>query len=138
MLKATLFTDGGARGNPGPSGIGFVLTSEGREPIHIGAYIGETTNNQAEYQALYGGLMMARKEGVTDIDCFLDSELVVKQLNGFYRLKNADLRPWFDKIVALMKQFNHISFSHIPREKNQQADTLVNDAIDAEIKKPHA
>lgn len=134
MIKATLHSDGGARGNPGPAGIGFVLAIEKKEPIKIGVYIGETTNNQAEYQALYGGLMKAQAEGVTSIDCYLDSELVVKQIKGIYRMKNAELRPWFEKIQALKTTFSHITFNHVMREKNKAADQLVNEAIDKEIR----
>lgn len=129
-MKATLFTDGGARGNPGPAGIGFVLEIEGEKKISVGKYIGETTNNQAEYQALLAGLTRARKEGVKEIECFLDSELVVKQLKGQYKVKNVDLKPRVAQVKELMQSFDRVSFTHVRREKNALADALVNEAID--------
>jgi ribonuclease HI len=129
-MKATLFTDGGARGNPGPAGIGFVLTVSDKETILHGAYIGETTNNQAEYKALLAGLERAVKEGVTELECFLDSELVVRQLRGEYRVKNAELQPLVAQVRQWQQKFSVISFTHVRREKNEMADKLVNQAID--------
>lgn len=131
-MRATLFTDGGARGNPGPSGIGYVLSIEGQEKIFHGGYIGEATNNQAEYKALVAGLKRALQENVQELECFLDSELVVKQVRGEYRVKNAELKPFIAEISDLKKKFRKISFSHVRREKNEEADLLVNQAIDAQ------
>ncbi len=133
-VSATLHTDGGARGNPGPAGIGFVLRIKDVEAIFHGAYIGETTNNQAEYQALIAGLERAQKEGVTDIECFLDSELVVKQLRGEYRIKHPDLKPVAAKALALVKSFKRVTITAVRREKNKEADLLVNEALDAHAK----
>lgn len=130
-MKATLHTDGGARGNPGPAGIGFVLAIENREPVEYGEYIGETTNNQAEYKALLAGLRRALDEAVTDLACYLDSELVVKQVNGEYRIKNEELKPLAREVQDMAKQFPKITFQHVRREKNSGADKLVNKAIDA-------
>ena len=129
MKKATLHSDGGARGNPGPAGIGFVLKAEGKEPIEYGEYIGETTNNQAEYTALIKGMGRALKDGVTNLECFLDSELVVKQLQGDYRVRNQGLRPLCEEVQELIGKFCHVAFRHVPREKNKRADGLVNRAI---------
>ena len=130
-MKATLFTDGGARGNPGPAGIGYVITPKGKPPVTHGEYIGTATNNQAEYKALIDGLAHAKKLGVADLDCFLDSELVVKQIRGQYRVKNEDLKPLYQQVLALKESFSTISFAHIPRSKNAAADALVNKALDA-------
>ncbi len=132
-MNATLFTDGGARGNPGPSGIGYVLAIKGKEKIFHGEYIGETTNNQAEYKALLAGLRRAIQEKVQELECFLDSELVVKQVRGEYRVKNAELKPLVAQVSDLKKKFQKISFGHVRREKNEEADLLVNQAIDAHI-----
>lgn len=129
-MNARMFSDGGARGNPGPAGIGYVLEIEGEAPILYGEYIGATTNNQAEYQALLKGLTRAGEVGVKSITCYLDSELVVKQLNGQYRMKNEALRPWYEQILELKKQFASVLFEHVPRAKNKEADRLVNEAID--------
>ncbi len=129
MLKAVLHTDGGARGNPGPAGIGAVLNIQGQKKM-FKQYIGETTNNQAEYQALLLGLQEALKAQVEEIDCYLDSELVVKQLNREYKVKNPDLAPWFVKIFNLSQQFKKITFQHVYRSENKEADSLVNQAID--------
>lgn len=132
-MEATLFTDGGARGNPGPAGIGFVLRIKDKETVFHGEYVGEMTNNQAEYRALLAGLTRALAEGVDTIECFLDSELVVKQIRGEYRVKHADLKPLVQDAQALVRQFKAATFAHVPREKNTEADKLVNQAIDAHV-----
>ncbi|PIT97977.1 MAG: ribonuclease H [Candidatus Andersenbacteria bacterium CG10_big_fil_rev_8_21_14_0_10_54_11] len=128
-MKGVLHTDGGARGNPGPAGIGFVLQI-GRREILAGEYIGETTNNQAEYRALLGGLQRALAEGVTELQCYIDSELVVKQLAGQYRVKDIKLKPLYKQVCELVDRFARVSFTHVRREKNKVADKLVNEAID--------
>lgn len=130
MKKADLHTDGGARGNPGPAGTGYVLELEDGKKIREGHYIGENTNNQAEYDALRRGMERAVLEGVTHLNCFLDSELIVKQMTGVYRVKNGDLRLVYAKICDLAEKFETVTFKHVRREKNQQADKLVNMAID--------
>lgn len=134
MSKAILHTDGGARGNPGPAGIGVVLEI-GQDKKVFQKYIGEATNNQAEYQALLLGLAEAKNRGVAEIDCYLDSELVVKQLNNEYKVKNEGLAPLFIKVYNLKQQFKKIKFIHIFREDNKEADKLVNDAIDQALEK---
>lgn len=134
MKKYIIFTDGGARGNPGPAGIGAVLLDENNGVLkEISEYIGHTTNNQAEYQALCAALHAAHDDGATDVVCYLDSELVVKQMQGKYKVRDAGLQIQFVKAWNIASTFRHISFHHIPREKNKHADKLVNQAIDAEV-----
>lgn len=133
-MKATLHTDGGARGNPGPAGIGYVLKIEGKSPLEHQEYIGEATNNQAEYRALLAGLIRAQTERVTKIKCFLDSELVVRQLNGQYRVKNPELQELVLQVKKIAGQFQEVSYTHVPRAENAQADQLVNTAIDSHRK----
>ncbi len=129
--KLTIFTDGGARGNPGPAGIGAVILDEqGNTVAEISEYIGEATNNQAEYKALIAGLTEAKELGGQELEVFLDSELVVKQLNREYRVKDQGLAPLFVCVYNLSLGFKKVVFKHIRREKNAQADKLVNLALD--------
>ena len=132
MKKYSIHSDGGARGNPGPAAIGVVVTCDNKIVKEISKKIGETTNNQAEYQAILAGLEAVKKLGADEVDCFLDSELVVKQLRHEYKIKNKDLAPLFVKVHNLSLQFKKISFTHIRREQNQAADKLVNEALDKE------
>lgn len=128
----TIFTDGGSRGNPGPAAIGGVIKF-GDEQHDFAEYIGETTNNQAEYQAILFALNWV-KENVKDdveVDCFLDSQLVVEQLNGNYKMKNEGLKPLFWEIRELIIDLGgKVSFTHVRREQNKDADALVNMALD--------
>ena len=128
-MKAIIHTDGGARGNPGPAGIGAVIKIS-EKVIELKRYIGETTNNQAEYRALILALEHALEAKVTEAECLLDSELVVKQLNREYRVKDKDLATLFVKVYNLSTKFKKITFKHIYREQNKHADKLVNEAID--------
>lgn len=131
MKKIIIYSDGGARGNPGPAGIGAVLRSEnGLVLAEISKYLGETTNNQAEYQALIAALEKAKDLNGEEIECYLDSELVVKQLNREYKVKNAELAPLFLKIHNLSLVFKKISYHHVRRECNKEADHLANLAMD--------
>jgi len=131
MKKIIIHSDGGARGNPGPAGIGAVLNDEkGRVLAEISKFLGETTNNQAEYQALIAGLEKAEELKAEEIECYLDSELVVKQLNREYRVKNAELAPLFLKVHNLSLSFKKIKYIHIRRENNKEADALANAAMD--------
>ncbi len=126
-----IHSDGGARGNPGPAAAGVVIETSGGELLdEIGQYLGEMTNNQAEYRALKLGLEKALTHEPEIIDCYLDSELVVKQLKGLYKMKNADLRPLFNEINELIVGKN-VSFTHVYREANARADSLVNKALDS-------
>jgi len=130
MLKGKLFTDGGARGNPGPAAIGGVLTIEGQTEKTFSEYIGETTNNQAEYRALLKGLGLALENQVTDLECFLDSELVVQQVKREYKVKDQELGKLFVKVWNLTHKFSSLKFTHVERRFNKQADLLVNQALD--------
>jgi ribonuclease HI len=129
--KLVIYTDGGARGNPGPAGIGAVAYDEqGNVVFEISEYIGETTNNQAEYKAAVRALEEAKKKKAKELYLYLDSELVVKQLNGEYKIKNKGLQPLFVKIYNACLDFKKVEFKHVRREKNKEADRLVNEAID--------
>jgi ribonuclease HI len=124
--KFKIFTDGGARGNPGPAGIGVFIEDVGEYK----KYIGETTNNQAEYKAVILALEKAKDLGAEELDFYLDSELVVKQLKREYRVRDAGLAELFVKVWNLCTEFKKVSFTHVRRERNKEADRLVNEAID--------
>ncbi|HPA25537.1 MAG TPA: ribonuclease HI family protein [bacterium] len=134
--KLIIFTDGGARNNPGPAGIGVAIFSAEnlKEPIAMHKkYIGETTNNQAEYQAVVLGLEEAKKFKAEEIEVRLDSELVCNQITGKFKLKNPDFQDSFIKIFNLRQSFKKVNFKHIPRENNKLADKLVNQVIDENV-----
>ena len=134
ILQAQLNADGGSRGNPGDSGIGFIITVDDDSKAAIicrgGAYIGPATNNVAEYRALIWGLQNAGALGIVRIDVCLDSELLVKQLSGEYRVKNEGIRPLYNKALHLLEGFASHTVKHIPRELNCEADRLANKAMD--------
>lgn len=128
----TIFSDGGSRGNPGPSAGGFIIVDSSNQVVAEGGeYLGITTNNQAEYQGVRLGLEKAIELGLKDVEFKVDSMLVVNQLKGIYKIKNRELWPIHERIRALMTQFNTISFKHVRREYNQQADSMVNKTLDA-------
>lgn len=127
----TIQFDGGSRGNPGPAGIGIVLYAQDGTPlITLGRFIGRATNNVAEYRALIAGLEKARELGAKKILIRGDSELIVKQMRGEYRVKNADLRDLYDEAQFLLHQFDDAKIEHNYREKNALADKLANLAMD--------
>lgn len=131
MNKVILYTDGGARGNPGPAAVGVVLYDQsGKEQKRLGQVIGNTTNNQAEYKALIAGLEQALKLGATEVVCHLDSELVVRQMQGKYKVREPGLLSLAPQVFRLMGKLKHVQFVHVPREKNKLADKLVNEALD--------
>ena len=130
MSLFIIHSDGGARGNPGPAAIGVVLACGGEVVATISKYIGETTNNQAEYQAVIAGLEKALEMGAEQVECVLDSELVVKQLNHEYKVKNKDLASLFVKAHNISLKFKKVTFRHVRREYNKEADKLVNEALD--------
>ncbi|MFH0819339.1 MAG: ribonuclease HI family protein [Patescibacteria group bacterium] len=131
MTKLIIYTDGGARGNPGPAGIGVHIVDEANHLVgDYNQYIGETTNNQAEYQAVHLAMEKIKDLGIQEIEFYLDSLLVVQQLNGVYKIKDKNLGVWFVKIWNQKLKYKKISFTHIPREQNKIADKLVNIAID--------
>ena len=126
-----IYTDGGSRGNPGPSASGYVIyTSEMLMLKEGGEYLGITTNNQAEYQAVKTALEEARKLGAVEVNCFMDSLLVVNQLLGIYKVKNRDLWPIYSSIKELLAEFNSYSIKHVPRKENSAADSMVNKILD--------
>ena len=132
-MKAKLFTDGGARGNPGPAAYGFVLEAEdGTVLAAEGAAIGVATNNVAEYRALIAGLERAVELSVPEVEVVSDSELLVKQMTGEYRVKNEALRELSLEAARLARQLGKVSYTAVRREHNELADRLVNEALDAE------
>lgn len=142
MIKhVRIYTDGGARGNPGPAGSGAVVKflhedgTEGEVLAAVHKYLGETTNNQAEYEAIILGLAKAKELGAQRVDLFMDSELAVKQLNGEYRVKNPGIAKKFLQVHNLLQGFQHVRIRHVPRERNREADALVNAAIDEHLKR---
>jgi len=146
MDKAIIYCDGGARGNPGPAAAGFVIIGErgkptyaeasaGRELAAKGVFLGENlTNNQAEYQSLILALEEAMKLKIKSLKVFSDSELLVKQLNGLYKVKDKGLKILFEKVKVLLFDFTTVRLAHIPRSQNKRADALVNQALDRTAK----
>lgn len=131
-----LYTDGGSRGNPGPAGLGVVLIqriSGYRE--ELAEHIGTATNNVAEYTALIEGLRLARERGARRVEHLADSELLVRQLEGRYKVKSPELKTLFEQARSLIRGFDHFSTRHVRRELNSQADSLVNRALDEVAKK---
>jgi ribonuclease HI len=129
--KIKIYTDGGARGNPGPAAIGVVIKDEkGKILKQDSEYIGKATNNQAEYQALLKGLRLAKDLKPTEVICYLDSELVVKQMKQEYKVKDKDLQPLFIKCWNAAIALKKVTYQHIPRNLNKEADKLLNDELD--------
>lgn len=123
--------DGGARGNPGPAAYGFLLRDAGGATlVATGKTVGHATNNVAEYFGLIAALDAARERGVASLRVESDSELLVRQMEGRYRVKSPDLRPLHERAVILSRSFEHFEIAHVPREKNREADRLVNEALD--------
>ena len=132
MASMTLHTDGGARGNPGPAGAGISLCdAENRAPIFEACYwLGELTNNQAEYAGLLRGLDAAARAGADALKIHSDSELMVRQISGVYRVRNANMIPLFEQATRMLKAFPKWSIHHVRREENRRADELANRAMD--------
>lgn len=131
MPHLILYGDGGSRGNPGPGASGAVLYDAEKNVVgRYEKYLGHTTNNQAEYEAVILGMQKAQELGATELDIFLDSQLVVKQLKQEFRIKDKKLQPLFVKAWNLMQGFKKVSITHIPRSQNKEADKLVNIALD--------
>ena len=136
--RIVIYTDGGARGNPGPAAIGVIIGGK-----KYGEYVGETTNNVAEYKAIIFALKKAnqllskKKARETELEVYLDSELVALQLNGSYKIKEENLQKLFVEAWNLRLDFKKVTFHHIPREKNKGADKLVNEALDGSTRAHH-
>lgn len=137
--KLTLFTDGASRGNPGEAGAGIlILDEQGREIYAQGIYLGCCTNNVAEYRALLSGIHEAIRLGGEELDIRLDSELIVRQIQGLYKVKNVKLKELFSEVIKKLGKFRKYTVVHVQREKNYRADRLANQAIDDEfIKKSY-
>jgi ribonuclease HI len=136
LTEFRLYADGGSRGNPGPSASGFaIMNPDGQVVVKKGVYLGVTTNNQAEYQALKLGLEEALRMGTRDVQVYMDSLLVINQMLGIFKVKNRDLWPIHSAIKELTPKFKHISFTHVPRELNKIADAAVNEALDEAAKR---
>jgi ribonuclease HI/ADP-ribose pyrophosphatase YjhB (NUDIX family) len=130
--EVVVYSDGGSRGNPGPSAAGFVILNTDQEVIEQGGeYIGITTNSQAEYHGVRIGLERARELGYTRLDFRVDSMLVVNQMNGVYKVKNRELWPIYERIKRIVSEFEWVRFSHVRREFNRLADGMVNKTLDA-------
>ena len=130
-MKAKLFTDGGSRGNPGPAAYAYVLEAEDGTVLDArGEAIGVATNNVAEYRALVAGLERALELGVTELEVVSDSELLVKQMRGEYRVKNEALRALSVEAARLARELDRVTYSAVRREHNELADRLVNEALD--------
>jgi ribonuclease HI len=125
-----IHTDGGSRGNPGPAAYAFVLETPAGETVEEKIYLGQTTNNVAEYTGLVRALEKARELGGRHLVIHSDSELLVKQMNGQYRVKNEGLRPLYEEAQALAKEFASVEIRHVRREFNKRADRLCNEAMD--------
>ena len=131
--EATLFADGGSRGNPGPAASGAVLVGAQDNVLdEVGLYLGKATNNVAEWTALCIGLEKAKERGIRRLSVRMDSELVVKQMRGEYRVKHVDLQPLYRRAQSLLRAFEHVDIKHIPRKQNALADSLVNAVLDQE------
>jgi ribonuclease HI len=131
-VNARLWTDGGARGNPGPAAFAYVLETEDGDPLDArGERIGIATNNVAEYRALVAGLARAAELGVTGLEVVSDSELLVKQMRGEYRVKNEALQELNAEAGRLARRLGRVEYRHVRRAHNELADRLVNEALDA-------
>jgi len=132
-VKARLSTDGGARGNPGPAAFGYVIeTDDGHVLAAHGEAIGHATNNVAEYSGLVAGLQKAAELGVRELEVVSDSELLVKQMQGEYRVKNEALKALWEEASDLERKFAKVRYTAVRRAHNELADQLVNEALDAE------
>lgn len=133
--KATLHVDGASRGNPGPAAFAYVIARPGLPPAEYAQTLGSATNNVAEYTALIRGLKAAADLGLKHLTVYSDSELVVRQMSGDYRVKHPDLRPLYLEAKEMLKEFASVTIAHIRREDNSRADALCNEALDAQPRK---
>ena len=133
MSRVTVNVDGGARGNPGPAAIGVVLRGEGEVLEEVGETIGEATNNVAEYRALLRGIELAANHGASELELIGDSELVVRQVEGRYKVKNAGMKELHEEVKRALREFDSWSIRHVRRAENADADRLVNQALDGAL-----
>jgi ribonuclease HI len=132
-MKLTMYCDGGSRGNPGPAASGAVLKGGEQVVAEVMKYLGDTTNNQAEYTSIIIGLEKAKELGATEVDVVMDSELAVKQLNGEYKVKNPEIAKRYLEVRNLLHSFKRVTFRHVKRAFNKEADALVNKCIDEHL-----
>jgi len=132
-MELTIYTDGASRNNPGEAGAGVYMLRDGEPFDRIARYLGTTTNNVAEYTAAIIGLERAASAGARSVRLFADSELLVKQINGQYKVKNEGLKPLHGKVKELIARIGRVEVQYIPREQNKEADALANKAIDEKI-----
>ncbi len=134
LTEAKLFTDGGSRGNPGPSALGYAIYNFDDEVVAKDSkYLGVITNNQAEYLGLKVGLEASLELGIRTLEVYMDSLLVINQVKGLFKVKNAELMPINAEVRALAAKFETVSFTHVPRAMNKLADTMVNECLDARV-----
>ncbi len=134
--RLTLYVDGASRGNPGPAAVGVVIKDEtGATTLKVSSSIGRATNNQAEYSALIMALQEARKLGADQVYINTDSQLMAEQINGNYKVRNANIKPLFEKAMQLLTAFQYYAIDHIPRHLNSEADALANEALN-KLKNP--
>ena len=133
MSRVTVNVDGGARGNPGPAAIGVVLRAGGEVLEEVGETIGEATNNVAEYRALLRGIQLAAEHGADELEVIGDSELVVRQVEGRYKVKNAGMKELHEEVKRALRGFGSWSIRHVRRAENADADRLVNQALDGAL-----
>ncbi|MBU1110448.1 ribonuclease HI family protein [Patescibacteria group bacterium] len=130
-VKLTIYCDGGARGNPGPGGIGVAIYQKGKLVKSVSKFVGSNiTNNQAEYLAVIESLKQAQKLGASEVSLRVDSQLIERQLKGEYKVKNAGLKELYGEAKRLTGQFAKFAIEYLPREENKEADKLVNEALD--------
>jgi len=133
VSRLTVNVDGGARGNPGPAAIGVVLRGDGEVLEEVGETIGEATNNVAEYRALLRGIELAAAHGASELELIGDSELVVRQVEGRYKVKNAGMKELHKEVVRALREFDSWKIRHVRRAENADADRLVNQALDGAL-----
>ncbi len=134
LQRVRVYSDGAARGNPGPSGAGAVLVEPSGQVVdRLGKFLGVQTNNYAEYMGLILGLKRAKELGVPEVEVFADSELMIRQLGGRYQVKSPSLRPLYEEALKLLKDFSRVKLVHVPREMNTAADEMSNRAIDERL-----
>jgi ribonuclease HI len=133
-MNLTIFTDGASRNNPGEAGAGVLVLQDNKPVAELARYLGTTTNNIAEYSAAIMGMEHAVKLGASSVKLFADSELLVKQLNGLYKVKNEGLKPLYQRVKELIAKIGTVEVQYIPRAQNSKADELANKAIDEKIR----
>jgi ribonuclease HI len=134
LNRVRVYSDGAARGNPGPSGAGAVLVEPSGQVVdRLGKFLGVQTNNYAEYMGLILGLKRARELGASEVEVFADSELMIRQLGGRYQVKSPSLRPLYEEALRLLNDFSRVKLVHVPREMNAAADEMSNRAIDERL-----